>query len=184
MNPIHVRLGEVEFDFEPSSGYLRYVRIGSVELIRGIYGAVRKADWGTPTNRMTSTGQQSSNKTWKANWTARVAEGDVQFDWKGSVSAILTENRVEIEYEFEGEGKSDFKSNRTGICVLHPRSHQGLKCEVEHNHGECDQVSFPTSIKPDQPFKDVKAISLDVETGIHVRTEFFGEVFETEDQRN
>jgi hypothetical protein len=184
MNPIHVRLGEVEFDFEPSSGYLRYVRIGSVELIRGIYGAVRKADWGTPSNRMTSTGQQSSGKTWKANWTARVADGDVQFDWKGSVSAILTENRVEIEYEFEGEGKSDFKSNRTGICVLHPRSHQGLKCEVEHNHGECDQVSFPTSIKPDQPFKDVKAISLDVETGIHVRTEFFGEVFETEDQRN
>ncbi|MEI7577623.1 MAG: hypothetical protein WCK51_12080 [Armatimonadota bacterium] len=184
MNPIHVRLGKVEFDFEPASGYLRYVRVGSVELIRGIYGAVRKADWGTPTNRMTSTGQQSSNKTWKANWTARVSEGDVQFDWRGSVSAVLTENRVEIEYEFEGEGKSDFKSNRTGICVLHPRSHQGMKCEVEHNHGECDQTAFPKSIKPDQPFKDVKAISLDVAPGIHVRTEFFGEVFETEDQRN
>lgn len=184
MNPIHVRLGEVEFDFEPSSGYLRYVRVGSVELIRGIYGAVRKANWGTPTNRMISTGQQSSNKEWKATWIARVDDGDVQFDWKGSVSAILTESRVEIQYEFEGEGTSNFSSNRTGICVLHPRSHQGMKCEVEHNHGECDQTAFPKSIKPDQPFKDVKSISLDVAPGIHVRTEFFGEVFETEDQRN
>ena len=98
--------------------------------------------------------------------------------------ALLKENRIEIEYEFDGEGKSAFKSNRTGICVLHPRSHQGLKCEVEHNHGECEQIAFPKAIKPDQPFKDVKAISLDVAPGVHVRTEFIGEVFESEDQRN
>ncbi len=184
MNPIHVRLGEVEFDFEPESGYLRYVRVGSIELIRGIYAAVRKADWGTPIPKLSDVSYQSSASGWNAKWQAGVGQDGVHFGWSGAVRAALKDSRVEIEYEFEGEAKSDFKSNRTGICVLHPRSHQGLKCEVEHNHGECDQASFPKSIKPDQPFKDVKAISLDVSPGVHVRTEFYGEVFETEDQRN
>lgn len=184
MNPIHVRLGEVEFDFEPKSGYIRYIRIGSVELLRGIYSAVRKADWSTPENQLSDVNFRSSASGWTATWNAKVEQSEVKLEWSGSVKATLSENRVEIEYEFEGEGKSDFKSNRTGICVLHPRSHQGLKCEVEHNQGECDALTFPSMIKPDQPFKNVKAISLDVAPGIHVRTEFFGEVFETEDQRN
>ena len=184
MNPISVRLGEISFDFEPQSGTLRYLRVGSVELIRGIYSAVRNANWGTPAPKVEGFKQKSSADGWSASWDAAIREDALTFSWKGAATARMIDQRIEIEYEFDGVSTSDFKSNRTGICVLHPRSHQGLKCEVEHNHGECEQSAFPTSIKPDQPFKDVKAISLDVAAGIHVRTEFYGEVFETEDQRN
>ena len=85
MNPIHVRLGEVEFDFEPQSGYLRYVRVGSVELIRGIYAVVRKGDWGTPRNQLSVISPQSSATEWSAKWEANISEGEVQFVWKGSI---------------------------------------------------------------------------------------------------
>ena len=79
MNPIHVRLGEVEFDFEPQSGYLRYVRVGSIELIRGIYVAVRKADWGTPVNQLSAISFHSAATEWSAKWDAAVNSGDVKF---------------------------------------------------------------------------------------------------------
>lgn len=180
----HVHLGPVEFEFESDSGFVRYVRIGSDELIRGIYAVVRDQNWSTPPNRVTDLKVSKGPNAWQANWQTDAELGAIHYHWSGSVTAKQTESQVIIEFEFEGESRSDFQSNRTGICVLHPRSVQSVKCEIEHNHGECEASTFPKSIKPDQPFKDVKAITLEVEPGIHYRTEFYGEVFETEDQRN
>ncbi len=39
--------GPLSMVFEPNTGFLRYIRIGDREILRGIYAAVRDHNWGT-----------------------------------------------------------------------------------------------------------------------------------------
>src|SRR5262245_40290616 len=45
--PIKLQGGPLSMIFEPELGFLRYIRIGDQEVLRGIYAAVRDRNWGT-----------------------------------------------------------------------------------------------------------------------------------------
>jgi hypothetical protein len=183
--PVSVQLGPVEAFIEPASGQLRYLRLGKHELMRGIYAAVRQSDWGTVVPVITDFKVRSDVRQFECTFKATNRAKEIDFAWEGRVSGRQTsETRVEIEYEFSGLALSDFMTCRTGVCVLHPRAQRGKKVEVEHHQSECETGAFPVLIKPDSPFKDIKAVTVDIDPGISIRTEFHGEVFEMEDQRN
>lgn len=184
-DPIQINIGPVEAIIEPQSGQLRYVKVGDTELIRGIYAAVREENWGTVVPTISDLKVTHVGKRFSCEFKANHEKEPIKFSWTGRISAEdKGDGQFVLEYEFLGQALTDFKTCRTGICVLHPRSHQGLKVEVEHNNGPCEQGAFPIPIRPDQPFKDVKAITLEPSKGIDFKVEFFGEVFEMEDQRN
>ena len=45
--PIPLRAGPLTLLFEPDLAFLRYVRLGEREVLRGVYAAVRDRNWGT-----------------------------------------------------------------------------------------------------------------------------------------
>jgi hypothetical protein len=44
---VEIQFGPFMVEIEKDSGQLRYLRAGTTELLRGIYGSVRRSDWGT-----------------------------------------------------------------------------------------------------------------------------------------
>ena len=47
--PLILRAGPLSMMFEPELAFLRYIRLGNREILRGIYAAVRDGVWGTIT---------------------------------------------------------------------------------------------------------------------------------------
>jgi D-apionolactonase len=182
---IQIDLGPVNFEIERESGQLRYLRVGDTELVRGVYIAVRESNWKTASPKLSEITLNQQNHGFQCKFNANHDSAEAGFTWEGSVSGKrIDDSTVEIEYEMNGQATKDFKTCRTGMCFLHPRSTQGLSVEVEHSNTECEKSNFPSTISPNQPFKDIKAISYKTSDGSFIRIEFFGEVFEMEDQRN
>lgn len=183
--PIQIDLGPVHFELERDSGQLRYLRLGGTELVRGIYIAVREKTWSTVTPVVSDFTFQQSEKGFQCKFSALHSSAEAEFKWNGLVSGKrIDETTIEIEYEMDGQAARDYQTCRTGMCFLHPRNASGLEVEVEHSNSECEKGRFPSTISPHQPFKDIKAISYKASDGTFLRIEFFGEVFEMEDQRN
>lgn len=113
----------------------------------------------------------------EATWKCEL--DDMAFSWEGRVWS----DGQKLEIETGGVAGQEYRSRRTGMCVLHPREVAGLACMVLHNDGSTEVGAFPDSIEPEQPFFDIKAISHAVGDA-KINIEFRGEVFEMEDQRN
>ena len=82
----------------------------------------------------------------------------------------------------EKRGRISEESDR--LCVLHPlRECAGRPCLIETGTGK-REARFPEDISPEQPFKDLRAITHRVAPGIQAEVRFEGDIFETEDHRN
>lgn len=183
--PVDFKLGKLRGFIDPESGQLRYLRIGPYELLRGIYGSVRRPDWGTVVPKIESFKLDKKRGSFVCTFEAIHKDDKMDFSWKGRIEGkLIEETHVEIEYEFEGTVPVEQKTNRLGLCLLHPASLKGIPVEIEHQKDACEMMSFPKLIKPDQPFKDTKAITYELTKGVGIRIELYGDGFETEDQRN
>jgi hypothetical protein len=183
--PREFKLGHLRCYVAPDSGQLRYLRVGPYELLRGIYGSVRRPDWGTVVPQIEDFKVDQHRDSFSCTFVAHHQDDVMDFTWKGTITGkLIDQTHIEIEYVLEGTIEKDTMTNRLGLCLLHPASLQGKPVEIEHKSEACEMMEFPTFIKPDQPFKDTKAISYEVKKGIGIRVELSGDGFETEDQRN
>ena len=179
------KLGPLRGIIDPDSGQLRYLRIGPHELLRGIYGSVRRPDWGTVVQKVHDFKLDLKRESFACSFVAVHKDDKMDFTWAGTITGqVVGVGLIEIEYHLEGTVPNDQMTNRLGLCLLHPASLKGIPAEIEHKDGSKQTVPFPTFIKPDQPFKDTKTISYEVGNGIKFRLELSGDNFETEDQRN
>ena len=179
------KLGHLRGFIDPESGQLRYLRIGPHELLRGIYGSVRRPDWGTVVQKVQDFKLDHKHNSFNCRFIAQHKDEVMDFTWVGViVGRLIDETSIEIKYELEGTVEHDTETNRLGLCLLHPASLQGGAVEIEHKSDACEMMVFPKFIKVDQPFKDTKAISYEVKKGVGIRIELAGDGFETEDQRN
>ncbi|WP_102127488.1 hypothetical protein [Deinococcus planocerae] len=176
-----LRAGRLDLTFEPATGGVRWVRFGGVEVLRGIYGAVRDSRWNTVPARVEVREVRAGDEVFRVTFDARYERGDVRYTWRGTIEGrdgVLT-------YAFDGEAGSDFLKNRIGLCVLHPLSDTvGQPCEVVHTDGRVEEQAFPELVSPHQPFFDVRELRHTSAHGLRVAVSFEGETFETEDQRN
>ena len=179
--PIPLRAGAMSMVFEPDNALLRYLKVGSDEVLRGISAPVRNQFWGTvpPLVKIVSLDQQPDHFTLKFDVVCREREAD--FLWHGMINGSAD---GKIEYTFDGQALSDFKRNRIGFCVLHGEKAAGRPWQLELTTGEKVMGSFPEFIAPHQPAKDLKAVSHEFAKDRWARMEFEGDVFEMEDQRN
>jgi D-apionolactonase len=175
-----LQVGPLSVMFE--DGALRYVKLGSYEILREIYVAVRDRNWGTVPGKLSNLEIEETDNSFSVSFDMEHEQDDINFFWHGKIKA---ETIGTLSFIMDGEARSTFKRNRIGICVLHPiNGCAGKPCRIEKVDGQIEETSFPDLISPHQPFLDLKAITHEVDPGVWAEVKFSGDVFETEDQRN
>ena len=180
---VPLRAGPLTMLFE--AGDLRYISLGSRELVRRIYGAVRDHDWKTIRPVFSALAVDAAADSFHIRYQAEHRDGDVDFVWQ---AAITGHADGVITFAFSGEARSTFLKNRIGLCTLHPmRECAGLPARARHAGGTESEVTFPSLVSVEQPvigFSDLRGLTYDAGTGARVELTFEGDIFETEDQRN
>ncbi|MGH7082448.1 MAG: hypothetical protein ACREFV_08280 [Acetobacteraceae bacterium] len=173
-----VSVGALSFTLEGLA--LRWIRLGDVELLRGIAFVVRDRDWGTfqPEVRVEEFAETAAGILIRL--AAEIVEGEASLTCRTVVSAAP--ERLAIEASVVGHGR--FMTNRTGFVVLHGAASAGGRSHVVHAAGGTTEGTFPPLVSPHQPFFDIAAITHEPAPGIIAEVQFSGEVFEMEDQRN
>ncbi|MEO8270316.1 MAG: hypothetical protein ABI557_11395, partial [Aureliella sp.] len=179
--PIPLRAGPVSMVFDVEHVFLRYIRIGPHEILRGITAPIRDSNWATVAPVLSNLKIENHGDSFQVDFDVDCQEADIDFRWKGTITGSV---EGVVEYTFAGEAHSTFKRNRIGFCVLHGPSAAGQPWVIETADGKTSQGNFPKFISPHQPAKNLRAISHEVAPGIHARVDFEGDVFEMEDQRN
>lgn len=179
---VELRAGALTLDFEPHSGALRNIRWRDLEVLRGIYGAVRDADWNTLANNVEALEVNAFLDSFAVSFQVTCINSYIDFRWRGCINGTAD---GAVVFTMEGEAKREFLRNRIGLCVLHPAlTCEGRPCQIESVDKAVYFSQFPRLIDPRQPFRQVRALSYPIADDWWLRTECKGDVFETEDQRN
>ncbi len=185
---IALRAGLLDLEFQ--DGDLRYIRYGRHELIRRIYSAVRDVNWNTIPARYSDLAVDASADHFRIQFEAYHEAPPLAFRWQA-----IIEGRPDgtIEYTLNGVAESDFRYCRIGFCVLHPvLGIAGSPYRAVTPDGPIAGV-LPELIEPQRMadngfelpiFPSCSRLAVEMPGGITVITEFEGDLFETEDQRN
>ena len=180
--PIQLRAGPLSMIFEPDEAFLRHIRMGDREILRGIYVAVRDRNWGTIVPKISNLKIESTRDAFRLTFDAECKERDIDYLWRGTIAG---DPKGAVSFAMNGLARSTFLRNRIGFCVLHPLMEcVGQPCSVEKADGKLERGVFPYYTSPNQPFMDMRAISHEVVPELLAEVRFEGEVFEMEDQRN
>ncbi len=178
---ISLAAGPVTLEFQPDIAFVRYVRIGQAEILRGLYAAVRNQYWGTVAPNVKNINTTRGKDGFHLTFDVECIEKDIDFLWKGTIDG---KGDGTLRFAMDGIARSTFLRNRIGFCVLHPlKECVGQPCTIETGSGK-QQTRFPEDISPHQPFKDLRSITHEVMPGLRAEVSFEGDVFETEDHRN
>ncbi|MCC6585120.1 MAG: hypothetical protein IT168_00245 [Bryobacterales bacterium] len=179
---IELRAGPVTAMFEPEIGFLRYVRYGDRELLRGMYAAVRDKVWGTVRPRIRNVVLENRGNAFKLTFEVECKQDDIDFPWHGVITGDAAGT---VRFEMNGTARSTFLKNRLGFAILHPlKECAGQPCMVETVDGKVQNGRFPDTISPHQPFFNIRSITHSVQQGLQVQVRMEGDTFEMEDHRN
>ena len=184
--PLSLRAGPLQLLYEPGSGFVRRVRLGEREVLRGIYAAVRDRNWKTIPAALVETLRRVKADSFQIEFEAEHREAGIGFTWHGSISG---QPDGTLLYSFDGRARSSFLRNRIGLCVLHPiRECSGAAGRQTRTDGTVIECRFPKLIEPQligkSPFRNLKNLAHEIAPGIWAELTFSGDVFEMEDQRN
>lgn len=181
--PVSLQAGPLTMLFE--QGDLRCIKLGSIEVIRRIYAAVRDHNWNTIPAVLRNVRIDTGRDFFSISYEAEHRQGNITFVWRGDIAGDAD---GVIRFSFDGEARTTFRRNRIGFCVLHPIAEcAGKKCTVEYQDGTRKRAGFPLLVAPEQPvpgIHDLRAISHEVAPGLRAELRFEGDLFEMEDQRN
>ncbi|MBN1129537.1 MAG: hypothetical protein JXA71_11150 [Chitinispirillaceae bacterium] len=164
------------------NGWIRCVRLGNVEIIRRIYFAIRDPFWNTIPGSIEEYSLQRNASSFLISFASRHRRADIDFLWRAE---IIGKASGEIRYAARGIVLSAFRKNRIGFCILHPLSTcKGIPCRIETVDGSIEERPFPLDIAPHPIFRNIRALSYAVASGLDATVRFEGDTFETEDQRN
>lgn len=175
-----LKAGPLDVFFE--DGAVRYIKYGTIELVRGIYSAVRDKNWDTilPTLRYNKLKIMDSG--FHIEFTAIHKRDDIHFEAEYS---LVGNESGQIEFSMDGKALSSFLKNRIGFCVLHPiKECVNQPLTIKHSNGTEKIYTFPELVSPHQPFKDICSMQINTPHYGEVLLNFEGDIFETEDQRN
>jgi hypothetical protein len=177
-----LRAGPLTLEFDPEIGFIRYVRLGDREVLRGIYAAVRDSTWLTVPASIGNVEVADRSGGFTLTFDADCRQGPIHFLWRGTVTGA---DDGTLRFELDGEAKTSFQRNRIGFCVLHPlRECVGQPYIAEDPSGQTTRGTFPRDISPHQPVKNLRSISHEAAPGLTAKVTFEGDIFEMEDHRN
>ncbi|RPJ57530.1 MAG: hypothetical protein EHM23_20290 [Acidobacteria bacterium] len=177
---IELQAGPLDLVFE--AGDLRWIRLGTHEIVRRIYVAVRDKHWNTLANRISNLSIRKLPSRFDICYDVENREGEIDFRWAGRIEG---DESGTITFSMRGAAHSAFWKNRIGLCLLHPiRECAGRASRVTKVDGAVEEGRFPLEVSPHQPFQDFRGIAYRLNPDTSVRFDFQGDVFEMEDQRN
>ncbi len=176
-----IHFGKLSLLYE--DGFVRYIRTGDLEIVRKMYFALRDSNWATADIVRSDERVSVTPKGFDISYAAsNLVDNKEVFRWHVKISG---KENSEIEFSVEGEALAMYNRNRAGICVLHPICETKDKpVKITRPDGSVYEDKFPATIKPHQPFLDIKRMAWKVEGSVWAELEFEGDIFETEDQRN
>ncbi len=179
--PVRLNAGLLSADFV--NGNLRTIRYGGIEVLRAIAYIVRDRDWGTYEPELTELVVDQGADTFSVSYTANCTGSDSnRLAFRATIKGFSDGHLV---FDVSALPESDFETNRCGFCILHPIAGlAGSPVTVEHTDGRVVATKLPLLIDPWQPFKDLRAITHEVQPGIAAECRMEGDTFEMEDQRN
>jgi hypothetical protein len=171
--PVRLRLAD---------GELRYVSVGSEEVVRRVFFAVRTKSWDTVTPKFESVdithGKDGFQIALKARCTG--LEG-VDYSWDAE---IMGRGDGTITFKVSGLPNTDFETNRIGICVLFGTPTVcGERYELSGKEGKTRSGIFPVSVNAPLTFEPDFTQLRSPRTEVSV-TGSDGTIFSMEDQRN
>jgi D-apionolactonase len=176
---VSLRAGCLSMIYE--NGNLRHISSGGAEIIRMIYSAVRDKDWLTINPQITEEEIEVQKNSFKIRYKCNYQSGEINFS---AVYHIEGRHDNSLIFMFEGKALDTFEKNRIGFCVLHPiEGSAGKECIIQHSNSRFENIKFPNLVDPDQPVLDITGMKW-INNGLTCILDFYGDVFETEDQRN
>jgi D-apionolactonase len=174
-----LKAGRLSMIYE--NGSIRHINTGNHEIIRMVYLAVRDREWLTIRPAISDEQVIVRTDSFLIKFRYHFLSGDISFSARMIIEGSSDST---LSLRFRGEAHSSFEKNRSGFCVLHPITDMaGNDCMTENPDGELTIGKFPLHISPHQPFTDITLMQWNIR-GISCRLDFYGDVFETEDQRN
>ena len=175
--PRAVRAGPVSALLD--GAFLRRIRVGPDEVLRGVYAAVRDQNWGTVEPTFSRYELEAGADSFRLRFTAEHRQGEIDFVWDGE---YVGEPSGRIVFRFDGVCRTAFRKNRIGFCVLHPPELAGTPYVRETPAGPIEE-RFPERISPRRDVTDIEALRYQAgPVGVALR--FQGDLFDMEDQRN
>jgi hypothetical protein len=168
---------------------LRYVRAGSIEIVRRVYAAVRDRNWNTIPGVPSELEVDDRGDSFDVRFHVRHVSHDVDFAWDGTIAGGA-DGRISLS--LDGVAGRDLLYNRIGFCVLHPFGETvGRPYRAHTTEGEI-AGTFPTLVGPQRfengvylpLFPSFDRLEIDLAEGGTARFDFEGDLWETEDQRN
>jgi len=183
---IPLRAGPLTMLYDPTNGMVRRIKLGELEVLRGIYAAVRDRNWGTVPTAVREITRSIEPDRFRIEFESEHRQGDIHFVWR---ALLRGEADGTLRYEFAGEARTTFLRNRIGFCVLHPiRECAGQPAKQLRLDGIEVASRFPDLIEPQifgrSSFQELRGVAHEVAAGIWARIDFEGDTFEMEDQRN
>lgn len=182
--PEEVRLNAGPLSAIFVGGALRDIRLGGVEIVRGVYFLVRDRNWSTMVPDVEDLRIVQEALSFDVSFTCRgVTPSDGQsFVWHGHIQGSPGTG---IVFDADGSSAEAFATCRTGFIVLHPLERVvGCPVEIEHTDGSREALHFPDLVDPVQSFLDVAAMTHEPIAGIRATCRMTGGAWETEDHRN
>lgn len=178
---LQLRVGALSLLFQ--GGGLRYVRYGGLEVLRGVYAALRDRNWGTVAPALSDLCLEPGEEGLRLEFDAVYRAEGIDF----RASYRLEVHPQGFSFALSGRAHTGFYRNRLGFCVLHPMEAAGAPCRVEHADGSQEEARLPRQIaalQPIPPFTELRVLEHQAAPGLWGRLEFSGDLFEMEDQRN
>lgn len=175
-----LRAGAWTLDLD-DRGVLRHVRLGDHEVLRGLAGVVRDADWGTVDGVVTIERCEIDEDGFSVTFTSAHRGAGVDLVWTGTVTGLPDST---VRMTFDGRAGGATRTNRIGLVALHALDGAGRPVDVIHTDGSVQPSRFPDLVSPHQPFLDVAGFRQRTDDGADIEILFEGDAFETEDQRN
>ncbi len=182
-----LKAGALDLEFE--NGDLRYIAYRGQELIRRIYVAIRDVNWNTIPAEMSQPEIEVGDDYFHIQFEASHQDQSLNYRWRASIEGNPD---GAIHYTMQGTALSDFRYCRIGFCVLHPVA--GIAGSLYTAETPSGQVSgiLPKIIEPQWVvdgfetaiFPACTSLTVDTPSYIQITTDFEGDLFETEDQRN
>jgi hypothetical protein len=148
-------------------------------ILHAIRVVIRDRDWNTVPADVAAVTVDSGPDGLTVDLSSRNREGDLDFAWTGRLHL----QRGSLRFSFEGIACAPLWRNRIGMVLLHPAELAGVALTVHHPQGSPTQTTFPSSISPHQPARDIAGLDWGV-GDVSVSATLQGDVFELEDQRN
>lgn len=186
MNLLPLKAGNLTMLFDFESGFLRQIRFGENEIVRGIYAVVRDKNWETAPTVLSNVVTKAAENSFRIKFDAVCQQGTIDFRWRGSISGSLQDK---VTFCFDGQARSAFERNRIGICVLHPiKECRGARARIVQTSGKRKTLRFSEQIDPQirgkSRFGEMRSLAYEFAPGLWAELHFTGDVFEMEDQRN